>query len=117
MRGKADPVTDSTPVALAHLNAFRAYKAIPLPGDACVILGSDASTSAEKDWSACIPDAFFEQMPCAFSEILREPGVKRLAAILRECAQEPGRRGVIRLPSKGFRGLESTSRRQLALRP
>jgi non-ribosomal peptide synthetase component F/pimeloyl-ACP methyl ester carboxylesterase len=90
MRGKADPVTESTPVALAHVNAFRAYKAVPLPGDACVILGSDASTNAEKDWSACIPDAFFEQMPCAFGDILREPGVKRLAAILRECAQEPG---------------------------
>ncbi len=85
VRGESKP-TVSTPVAAGHFEALQNYKAKPLPGAAGIILGSDLGKDVEAGWQECAPDAFVERINPPSSEMLKEPAVKRLAVILRECA-------------------------------
>jgi len=80
------PETASSLVGKAHLEARKAYQALPLGGGAGLILGADQGPEVEAGWMECVPEAFIERMSCQAGEMLAEPAVKRLANILRDCA-------------------------------
>lgn len=76
----------ATPAGEAHLRATRAYRPAPLDGPAGVILGSDQGRDVENAWLNAIPEGFVERVTNPVASLLDEPGVKRLAVILREWA-------------------------------
>jgi len=76
----------ATPAGEAHLRATRAYRPAPLDGPAGVILGSDQGRDVENAWLNAIPEGFVERVTSPVASLLDEPGVKRLAVILREWA-------------------------------
>ncbi len=89
-RGGVQEPPPSSPVAKAHAEALKEYRARPLAGAAGIILAADQGGDIEDAWLECAPEAFVERMSCQAREMLAEPAVKRLAVILRECALPPG---------------------------
>lgn len=89
-RGGVPEPAPSSPVARAHAEALKEYRARPLDGAAGIILAADQGADIEDAWLACAPEAFVERMSCQAREMLTEPAVKRLAVILRECALPNG---------------------------
>lgn len=83
--GKEAPRLAASAVGLAHEAALRNYQAVALDGPAGIILGADQD-QAEAGWIELLPEAFIEHMSCASKDMLSEPAVRRLAVILRECA-------------------------------
>lgn len=84
VRGKKEPTNSAQGARLA---ALRSHKAVPLYGPAGVIITNDLGMTAESGWLDCLPEAGFEAVSCASTEVLSEPAVRRLAAVLREFAQ------------------------------
>jgi non-ribosomal peptide synthetase component F/pimeloyl-ACP methyl ester carboxylesterase len=78
---------DTGSVEISHANALREFRARPLSGPCCVIMGTNMAREHETAWRACAPDAEINRLKCDPDQMLTQPTVKILAAMLREYAK------------------------------
>jgi thioesterase domain-containing protein len=87
--GKREVGVDPTAraVEISHANALREFRARPLSGPCCIIMGTSMARDYEAAWRACAPDAAISRLNCDPDQMLTQPTVKTLVGVLREYAK------------------------------